>query len=182
MSVLAYSGSAENIAIPLIPQRIVDENGSICVKIPDKQLANKSLQVTTCSNRTYGEWGNEDRSSAFAALQKVVSVWKDEGIANQYLVYGKDQPDTANPFNWEVVPYENPSTIIGCIWQQFVVLWKITFGGTQLSETEKKNQTEEYKNLYENSLEQPQKQLEKVAAFAKGEDAFCRRTVYQCPL
>ncbi len=110
-------------------------------------------------------------------LQKTVAIWKEKGIADQYLVYGKEQPGTGVPFNWEAVPYYKPRTIIGRIWQQLSVLYRITFGGATASLTQRQKQIKEYKTSFEDSSELIQKQIKKVDDTIVGHDAFCKDEV-----
>lgn len=175
MSVFAYSGSTANVETIPFCEQVVEEYQSICIKIPENPLANKSLQMTTHQNHPYVDWAYEDRFNVFASLQKTVAVWREKGIADQYLVYGKQKLENDTTFNWEIVPYYKPSTIIGRIWQQFLVLWRIMFGGVKLSETQRQKQLEEYKISFKEFSPSLHGQAEKVSEVVN--DAFCKPEV-----
>ena len=58
--VFAYSGSILSVETTTLCEQIVEENRSVCVKIPEKQLANKSLQIAMRQNNPYVNWTDED--------------------------------------------------------------------------------------------------------------------------
>lgn len=176
MSVLAYSSGTDHVTTPPISQRVLEKEGSVSISIPERQLANKSLQITPLNSKSYVAWSIEDRSNVYAALQKTVDVWKKSGFADQYLVYGKQQSSDMS-FNWEVVPYYKPSTFIGRIWQQFFVLWKITFGGTTLSESQRQKEVDEYKAVFKEFMPSVQDGAQKIMDVVQGNDAFCKAEV-----
>ncbi len=161
-----------SVQTPLLPL-VVEQYNNIDVNVPAQQLANKSMQVSTSDAKLYSDWTRNDHSDSFTMLQKVASVWKKNGIAEQYLVYGKIQTGSEVPFNWEIVPYYKPSTSMGSIWQQLCILWNISFGGATLSETQKQHQIREYKELFEGS----QDISEKVYTTVIGNDVFCKPEV-----
>lgn len=165
---------------PPPPAYTIESNDSVYVKIPKKPLTRNSLQIGTLKGRSYVNWTSEDHSNAFISLKKTVAVWEKQG-RNQYLVYGKEQLGkerlkNKTAFRWEFVPYK-PIPIIGCIWQRFVVLCRIIFGGTTLSEIQKKKQLKDYKVLFEGLPSPLQEQAEKVSEVAKDNDAFCKSEV-----
>jgi len=166
--VLVSSGSIEAAPPPLY-QQVIEKQGSVSIRIPEKQLAHKSLEITTHQNNSYVNWTDEDRSNVFTSLQKAVAFWKKNKIADEYLIYGKQQSGNKT-FTWEAIPCYNPNTIVGQIWQQFLILWKITFGGTTLSETQK--QRNEYKASFEKFSFSLQKNIERTRDLVQ-DDAFC---------
>ena len=167
------SAAALSVAHPLLAQGIVAIDGEIELSVPRAQLANKSVQIVSSEGKSYVDWSAEKRSSVFRLLQKTAEVWKRNGIAEQYLIYGK-QESGGKAFSWEAVPYYTPSNIIGRIWQQFVVLWRTTFGGAVLTEVRQQQEAEFYKRLFSPSMAES---AEKTAAIALGNDAFCNPAV-----
>lgn len=163
---LLLASSATLSALDL-PQHVVDEHGSISINIPEKPLTDESLQVTTSNGKTYVDWTRDNRTDAFASLQKTAALWKQKGTAEQYLVYGKQAAD--KPFNWEIVPYHKTRSWFGRIWQQLVVLWRITFGGKTLSE----ERLEAERVAFKNFSPPLQKTAEKIGNIAEKKDAFC---------
>jgi len=123
-----------------------------------------SLQVLS-SNNAYANWNEKDHESSFHFLQKIVDVWKKTKKADQYLVYGKHDLDT-DLFHWEIVPYQKSSSLIGCFWQQFLVLWNITFGAP------KAPLTYPNKELFEGPYTPPPLKPE-----LSPKDAFCNQQV-----
>lgn len=106
------------------------------LKIPDRPLAAESLHVAhILDNMDYCEWNEAAFRTSYHTLQKIASLWSDHNIATQYLVYGKHSEGSS--FAWEIVPFRDSSNPIGRLWQQFLVLWRVTFGGITLSYEEK---------------------------------------------
>lgn len=107
-------------------QGIIHTNGAFTVAVPSKQLADYSVQVGP-TQKKFVDWTDEDIHSSFNVLDPIVSVWKTKNVAEQYLVYGKQEG--SKPFVFEAVPYQTKTSAISRLWQQFLVLWRVTFGG-----------------------------------------------------
>lgn len=159
------------IRVPITPQYLVEIQGSVSLNIPNRPLTDKSLEVATKSGRSYADWTRENRADAYTTLQKTAALWKEKGTAEQYLVYGKQAAD--KPFKWEIVPYHNTRSWFGRIWQQLVVLWRITFGGKSFSEARQEQRLEAERVVFKNFSPTLQKSAEKVSAIAAKKDAFC---------
>ncbi len=177
LSILSLGSAAEYDGIntdnvSLLPS-VIDQYNTVSVKLPTVQLANHSLQVSTPDDKVYTDWTGNDHSNSFTMLQKVASIWKENHIADQYLIYGKIQTGSEIPFNWEVVPYYTPNTVFGRIWQQLCVLWKICFGGSAPTETQKFHQIQDYKKFFAELQNIP----EKVNTIVMGNDPFCKPEV-----
>ncbi|NGX27254.1 MAG: hypothetical protein K940chlam6_01187 [Chlamydiae bacterium] len=156
---------------------VVDEIGSVQVHLPEKSLSAQSLQVETRNSQKYNDWSKDDSSSAHQLLRKIIYTWKQKEIAEQYLIYGKQHLD--EPFHWEIVPYHKSSMIFGRIWQQFQVLWRVTFGGTTTSNEALQKKQSEYNKALTDSTALFDQQVKKVAEVAKSDDAFCNPSVIE---
>lgn len=162
---------------PMIPH-IVEEMRAVNIVIPEKPLAHQSLQITTSPHKRYEEWNKQVRSDTYTSLQKIVSVWNASGIAEQYLVYGKQESDQPS-FSWEAIPYSKTDNTIGRLWQQFLVLWRITFGGGSDSETTKQKQRDEYKRSFQEYSSSPPQIAQITDQVTSGNDAFCQSDVIE---
>lgn len=140
---------------------------SLLAVIPSQQLLKKSVQITA-PNKQFSEWQECDHAASYSFMRRIVQAWEKINFSTQYLVYGKID---AEPFRWEVVPYQKCSNWIGRIIQQLQVLFRIAFGGFYVSEKSCQEQLHHDKALFE-------KQSEVVTiadpSSSKSDDAFCK--------
>lgn len=66
-------------------------------------------------------------------LQALVDLWKTQGVSDSYMLLGVDKLQESEPFHFQAVPYESKNWVVLKVWQQFLVLWRFTFGGLGLS-------------------------------------------------
>ncbi|MEC7838584.1 MAG: HIT family protein [Chlamydiota bacterium] len=176
MSGVLAAGSMYNLASSSHSEQVIEKDNRVCVSLPNKQLANKSLKVTSLEGKAYVNWTDTERRSAYQFLQKIVGVWKENKVAEQYLVYGKQEPGDQS-FSWEVVPYYQSSNTIGRAWQQLSVLWRIIFGGTTRSESQMQQQSEEYQKIFTIFSSSLEEGAGVVGEDIRGNDAFCNAQV-----
>ncbi len=97
---------------------VISQAGEAVARVPLKPIVSRAIEVVTPSLQ---------EPNAYYAL----NLWISR--LDQYLVYAEFSRNQRS-FTWEVVPYERCSTMVGRVWQQLKVLWRITFGGWGLSE------------------------------------------------
>lgn len=153
------------------PSSIIEQNTFVSIVVPEKQLSKGSLKIAPLQEKSFSKWTVEEHSSSYDYLRKAATVWEKTGISEQYLVYGKQDLKNDAAFNWEVAPFYKTSTWAGRIWQQFLVLWRIAFGGVGPSDGQK--QLDDYKV----SFGQISSQAARVDETARGNDAFCNPEV-----
>lgn len=88
--------------------------------------------VELCSSKTYFTDAVEEGfvSEMFAVLKKMVSLWKEQNIAESYMLLAQDKLDEATTrFSFQAVPYPASTSLLGRVWGQLVVLWRFIFGG-----------------------------------------------------
>lgn len=152
----------------------VEENQGVFVRIPGEPLAKDALQVATQQSQSYAKWTAREHNTAFSLLQKIARVWKESGVADQYLIYGKQRVGLES-FTWEIIPYSKSNHTLGRFWQQFLVLWNITFGRSPLSTTHRQQQLSRYRELFKEYGVRPL-ELQKAVG---GGDAFCQDEIIQ---
>lgn len=153
---------------------IIEQSQEVCIKLPTAPLASQSLQIAPLSNQSLLNWSPREHAESFRAMQKTAQVWKEKKIGDQYLVYGKQSIGASSPFQWEIVPYSQSTTWLHRFFQQFKVLWKITFGGTLLRKQEIENQLANYKTWF-SKFSSPHN----PSIPAPSTDAFCNPQVIQ---
>lgn len=164
LTLSAHLIANEDLASP----KIIDPIGSIAIEIPEYSLAPHSLQITTRQRSAFPNWTAQNHADSYSALQKIVSIWKNSKTANQYLMYGTQQKNI-DDFRWEIVPFEKANTAIERIWRQFLVLWRTTFGGLSLTDSQKSQERDRLKE----ALHQEIRSMD-TAKTARGTDPFCQ--------
>lgn len=114
---------------------VVERGRTINIIIPEHSLAIGSLQIKQNLDNTE----LIDESEVYLANQRIIQVWEKKGITD-YLRYRKLSSNTT--FHWEVVPYSKNSW---SFWQQFKVLWNITFGGLSISKKDRQSIAKDFK-------------------------------------
>ncbi len=163
------------LATPLDTPHIIKEYKDIRIELPKNPLAKNSLRILPKEQKAYTEWSNEETSEVFLAFKEIANVWEETKTATQYLVYGR-QVIKENSFNFEVVPYYETSNFLTRILQQIVVLWKITFGSSQVSKEHLKNKETAYRKDFEAQKNLAVEVVE-PAENVPGKDAFCNEAV-----
>lgn len=131
--------------------------------VPEKQLLDQSVQIVQPDKR-FSEWSGQNHADSYVQMQRVAQAWKNSHLTDQFLIYGKSD---ANPFHWEIVPYQKCRTFIGRIVQQIQVLWRTVFGGTTVS----KKSRQKYEALFNNLPEF----REPTKASHISNDSFCKK-------
>jgi diadenosine tetraphosphate (Ap4A) HIT family hydrolase len=167
MTSICSQSASKNITF----QSILDDNTS-SITIPQRSLKKNALQVSTIQEKSFLNLNDDEHISHFSLLTRIVSVWEKNKIADQYLVYAKQEKNGAN-FNWQIIPYNKTNNIISRIFQQFVVLFRITFGGFLLSDNQKEKLTEEYQRYFRSA------KANDVFSEKKGSDSFCKDEVIE---
>lgn len=173
---MASLAATASLTHPINP--LIERDYYVSIGLPIEQLGNKSLQIKPVESKPYVNWSDKESSSVFNFLQKIVAVWNKNKIANQYLIFGK-QRSGEKSFSWEAVPYYNPSNIISRFWQQFTILWRITFGGMTITDAKKQNQIDEYKQLFTGFSSSMHESAKKTDDIVRSNDAFCKSEVIE---
>ncbi|MBA3957180.1 MAG: HIT domain-containing protein [Parachlamydiaceae bacterium] len=106
---------------------------SIKVVMPEHSLAPKAVQVRLERNKTpmnRNTWNTDVAIPVSQQLQNIGRIWTAQGL--DYLVHGtvkRDAQRQEQAFHWEIVPFSKTRLFITRFWQQFKVLWRLTFGG-----------------------------------------------------
>lgn len=137
------------------------------VRVPEKQLIDQSLQIVAPDKR-FTDWTGQNHAESYEQMQRIAQAWKNSHLTDQYLIYGKSD---ANPFQWEIVPYQKCRTFIGRIVQQLQVLWRTVFGGMVVTKDSRQKQTKKYEELLNNlpAFNKPSK------ASNVSNDSFCKK-------
>ena len=155
-------------------------DNSMVAVLPNAQLLDFSLGIKTSAEKAFVSWTPKDHSSSFRLMQSITLAWKNS-LTTQYLLYGK--VNGANPFSWEIVPYQACRTCFGRIIQQLRVLWRTVFGGVALEGARKSNQQAFYKECLQHSSGDDQRKhaVEKssVENKSKADDAFCNKAIIE---
>lgn len=155
-------------SFPRFISNCVYELGEFTVRVPEQPLADRSLQIQ--KQEPFVNWTQEDHKKSYKLFQKIVRIWNKENI-HDYLIFSKiglENEDTT-PFTWEIVPYSTTATRLGQVWQQFQVLWKITFGGSRLFPDEQEKYVQTYTQSFsEHTIQANSPREEEVSS-----DAFC---------
>lgn len=137
---------------------------SVQVAVPKQQLLDQSLQLSV-PNKRFADWTKEEHAESYQCMQKIAKVWCENAITEQYLVYGKVED---RPFNWEMTPHQK--SCFGRVFQQLQVLWRVAFGGAEVSETSRKVQHMQYNELLEKSSDP----IEAEKTYKISNDPFCK--------
>jgi diadenosine tetraphosphate (Ap4A) HIT family hydrolase len=139
------------------------------IVVPEYALSSGSLKVCPKENHF-------NQQEAFVLLQKIASVWKEQGIDN-YLIYRK-----SDELSWEIVPYYgNHSSLwnrFNSIVKQLFVLACVSFDRCFVSLSQREITFKQYQNQFSTPLPSEEKTT-RVAT-----DAFCNPEVVarQCVL
>lgn len=131
----ACCGQLSGSVLTVEKEIVVDESPVAKVVVPERPLAYGSLKIIPISTNP-----QEFSSDSYKLIRKIIKVWKDQGISD-YLIYAKMVQ--GEPRSWEIVPY--PKGSWGW-WRQLKVLWNITFGSGRLSEDERDQVANRFKN------------------------------------
>lgn len=143
------------MAIPLlaISENVgltVAQHNSTQATLPERPLNNQSLNIKTEQNKNFLAWEDREHADSFALMQKTITLWKQNNISTEYLVYGKMQPSSS--FTWEMVPHYQPSSFISRFWQQLQILYKISFGTSTRAQADSQNLLDRYRKMFHESF------------------------------
>lgn len=174
LSCFAFFGCARAEQQTTSIEPVCFEGRTLKIIVPENPLASVSLQIIPRDYAThFTEWNEEQQLEAYELMQKVVAIWKEKGI-NDYLVYGKDTDKTNKVFSWEIVPFSKSGW---GFWNQFKVLWNITFGGSSLNSSERIRIAKDYEKDKKFFSKPLVKQIESTKEVATRVDAFCDKDV-----
>jgi diadenosine tetraphosphate (Ap4A) HIT family hydrolase len=160
--------------------------GNVQVQLSKNPLAEKSVIVTTSNPKGYVDWTQSESAEAFTAFKEIANVWKAIGLADQYLVYGRQAVGGGDKsFRWEAVPYYKTSNWVSEVWQQIVVLWKIAMGALGASEETLQAWSREYETAFIQKSVQTQFEAVQTQVEVQGKiDPFCNPVQFekQCVL
>ncbi|GAB4188169.1 MAG: hypothetical protein Tsb0015_07850 [Simkaniaceae bacterium] len=160
-------------SISLLDQKnwIVEHYKTVQVQIPSCPLADSSLQIT--AQTPFQDWTAEEHEASYYMLQKTIEIWQEQKFAKQYVVYGKERSKEA--FQWEIIPFQTTSNCFSWFWQQFKVLYRISFGSRELSDKEKQAQLNNYIHRFILHPNRRKKESKEEA----GTDSFCKQNVIE---
>lgn len=98
----------------------LDRTQSLEVVAPKKPLTEESLQIVK-PGATYADWTAEDHAQSYDLFQKMACKLN----AETFLIKGETEPE----FKWEFVPFQKTASTVTRFWNQFRVLWSVSFGG-----------------------------------------------------
>lgn len=150
---------------------ILDSYDRFVIIVPEAPLAKGSIQLRSLGTGRFSDWSVSDKYTAHLVIRSVINQWQKEGITD-YLIYGKESTAEDNAFTWEIVPYPKTGW---AFWNQFKVLWNITFGCHPLPLVERQHIALAYaekKSSY-SSIQLS----EKVNQVALRNDAFCNSEI-----
>jgi len=126
-------------------QAVVYQGYYMKVVVPPAPLAAGSLRIESSIKNIdqLSDWKYFQHTETFELITKIVKIWKDANFAESYMVFGKVSADETT-FAWEIVPYPKTKWVIVKVWNQFKVLWNITFGGKTLDASAKNRVTDFY--------------------------------------
>jgi diadenosine tetraphosphate (Ap4A) HIT family hydrolase len=154
-------------------EAIVLKYGSVQVIVPERPLAPGSLKIQPRSNAAnFSEWKPESQQEAYFLIQRIVHIWKAQGIAD-YLIYGKETDASKSIFSWEIVPFPKNGNRI---WKQFKVLWNTAFGSFSISRTEQKRIAEDFNHAL---LRDRWAQIEPIKRAVREKDPFCNQNIIE---
>lgn len=112
-----------------------------------------------------------DSGETYEIIRKIVALWKNTGVANDYMVYAKAV--TGKQVIWEVVPFPKTGWKFIGIWNQIKVLWNVTFG----SKTQNQQAQQTWNKFYQEHKADFQIALDPVGdSNQRGTDNFCEQT------
>lgn len=123
------------IAGPVDYSATIFDTGSIQVMAPDHALASGAYRIEA-NEKPWLRWSEEDFKQSYAALQKVSAVWRGKLFSDQFFVIGQQRIAGSPPHHVEIIPFQMTSSKIGLYWQQFKVLWSVSFGERITNEEE----------------------------------------------
>lgn len=148
----------------------VYESQMMQMVVPDHPLTIGSLKVESKSRSlNVSEWEAENILESYGLIQKVVEVWRKNGITD-YLIYAKESTSLTS-FSYEVVPYPKKGWRF---WKQFKTLWNIIFGSSALSEIQRSKIARDFKQLTLTSNDTIS-EIEQISI----QDAFCDQSVIE---
>jgi diadenosine tetraphosphate (Ap4A) HIT family hydrolase len=160
------------------PSQIVHEGATLTTFVPWRPLADKSVQLSTFYPKPHlTDWSQEEHAEAYYTLQKIAGLWHQVGLADAYMIFGKDNlNEITQTFTWEAIPYPPDKWRQ---WNQLKVLWNVSFGAIKLS-PEAMDRTVKFYTHYREYLEQPlEDSLRAVSDFSITNDALGDPTVIE---
>ncbi|MGM0439816.1 MAG: HIT family protein [Chlamydiota bacterium] len=113
-------------------QEVLAIQDNIEVRFPERPLANHAFQIGSSQDKSFMDWTSVDHLASLATIRKIIKIWEDHGIADQYAIYGQQRLGENKAFSWEIVPYSEPSNDLIGKWKVFWVLCKNMFGAPKV--------------------------------------------------
>lgn len=142
--------------------------------LPHQPIKEGSVAVRSINQSDFLRWTLEDHVSGYWVLRRISSLWQSKNIC-QYLVYGNHTH--SEPFKWEIVPYQTTSWKIARVWQQFKVLWNISFGASVRPLQNRLQESAFFANKISDSPPPVTATASSVAGATRSHDAFCQTAV-----
>lgn len=120
---------------------VVYEKEGISVSVPECQLLNGSLAVSTQPPEPLIKWSEQQQTRSYHFLEHITQLWKNNSIQD-FLIYGHQWEE--KPFHWEIVPFLSDDN---AFLTQLSLIWRIVNGGTCLSHEEQLHQAADYRSF-----------------------------------
>lgn len=144
----------------------VEEYETMVVALPARALAKGAVAIHPRLNvQHFTQWNVPQIETSYDLLQRIVQVWKAQGIHN-YMIFGKENVESSDSsFTWEAVPYPQEGWRF---WKQLKVLWNVAFGGAVQPKEEREQEARALQTAL--ALSEVKQNL---ASAPRGTDPFC---------
>ena len=180
LSFLSYTGLYQDQKETLVA---CHSKSNTQLMVSSQPLAPNSVAITSIDPNKFHleDWSKKEIEESYLYLQGIVKKIEEQEKKPSYMVYAKDNLASSSPLHWDYIPYEKTTWKIIRFWQQFKILWRITFGGFTLPNQEQRRISTDYATFFQSYRDQEQGDpIEKP----KHTDAFCQVEVInkQCVL
>ncbi len=175
-----FCSETQNSNIEAKEQVVVYRGKYFQVVVPERPLAAQSVVIQSNESlegkkSTLSAWSADQHAEMYDLAQKIVKIWKDSHLSQNYMIYGKEDVKSASGFRWEIVPYPSSGW---ALWHQLKVLWKIIFGADAVNAKQRREEAKQYEK-YTQYFSEPWVSLDAQSLTEKSHftDPFCNPTV-----
>lgn len=177
---LCLLGAKEN-TLPATDKTVIYQGKHVQVVVPERPLAANSVAIEPLESlearpAPLSSWNSDQNAEMYDMAQKIVKIWKDNHLADNYMIYGKEDTKSPKSFKWEIVPYPSQGW---ALWNQLKVLWNIIFGAGYADVEERAlvaKQYDKYKSKFSAPLTQ---EIQKTQELIEGSDPFCNPQIIE---
>jgi diadenosine tetraphosphate (Ap4A) HIT family hydrolase len=177
---LCLLGAKEN-TLPAAEKTVIYQGKHVQVVVPERPLAANSVAIESLQPLKgrpipLSSWNSEQNAEMYDMAQKIVKIWKDNHLADNYMIYGKEDTKSPKSFQWEIVPYPSQGW---ALWNQLKVLWNIIFGASHIDSEGRAMVAKQY-DKYKNDFAAPLVQeIQKTQELLVGNDPFCNPQIIE---